>query len=143
MNAILKPESRTQKSQPLMKHGLNTDEPPRRRDAKPRGVRNWNGKWSAGVLEAKAAGSDERGGRGYMRKKVRIVTRKSAKVHESPRKFAQIRAEVTRCYALLRVRLYFMRDDNNTGKVAGPEAGIPTEMRRESGVAGNDWHTFI
>src|SRR5216684_507486 len=34
---------------------------------------------------------------------VRIVSQKCAKFHESPRKFAQIRAVVTRCYALLRV----------------------------------------
>jgi hypothetical protein len=28
-------------------------------------------------------------------------------------------------------------------KRAGPEAGIPTEARRESGVADNNWHAFM
>ena len=42
-----------------------------------------------------------------MRKMLRVVTRKSAKIHESPRKFAQNRAVNPRCYALLRVRAIF------------------------------------
>ena len=52
-----------------------------------------------GVLEYWSAG-----GRCKM---LRVVTHCFAEVHESPRKFAQIRAVVTRCYALLRVRLIF------------------------------------
>src|SRR5260221_8740825 len=40
-------------------------------------------------------------------KALRIVAGKSAKFHESARKFAQIRPVVTRCYALLRVGAIF------------------------------------
>jgi len=39
--------------------------------------------------------------------KLRVVTHCSAKVHEVSRKFTQIRPVNPRCYALLRVRLFF------------------------------------
>src|SRR6266403_5039229 len=45
--------------------------------------------------------------RRVVREKLRIVTGKSAKFHESPRKFAQIRPVNPRCYALLRVGAFF------------------------------------
>jgi hypothetical protein len=58
--------------------------------------------WSFGVLGSKAPGGGACGWR------TRIFAGKSAgccaKVREVSRKFAQIRAVVTRCYALLRVR---------------------------------------
>ena len=62
------------------------------------------GKWGAGVLGKKAAGIGECG---FARKKLRIVTRKSAKFQESPRKFAQIRPVNPRLFGLLRVGAFF------------------------------------
>ena len=47
-------------------------------------------------------------------KALRIVTQKSAKFHESPRKFAQIRPVNPRCYALLRVGPIFCGEGQET-----------------------------
>ena len=47
---------------------------------------------------------------GFTREKVRVVTHCCAMLRESSRKFAQIRAVVTRCYALLRVGLFLTTD---------------------------------
>jgi hypothetical protein len=71
--------------------------------------RRWNGgvleccgKWGAGVLEYWRE-RRECGLRTYAGKNTGFY----AMFHESPRKFAQIRAVVTRCYAFLRVGAFF------------------------------------
>jgi hypothetical protein len=65
--------------------------------------------------------------------KLRIVTRKFAKFHESPRKFAQIRPVNPRCYALLRVRPIFL----------GEEVGNQGERRRFCMVLFGFWADAI
>jgi len=61
----------------------------------------------AGALLPDAVTGGRRGAN--YREALRVVTQKFAKLHESSRKFAQIRPVNPRFYALLRVRLFFRR----------------------------------
>jgi hypothetical protein len=57
---------------------------------------------------------------------LRIFTRKSAKIHESPRKFAQIRPVNPRLFGFLRVRLiFFGRPNYGWTEAARTEAALP------------------
>src|SRR6267154_2729617 len=60
--------------------------------------------WENGVQEFWSIG-------GERCEMLRVVAQKSAKVHEVSRKFAQIRAVVTRCYAFLRVGPFFSKSE--------------------------------